>query len=140
MSIAMLSKTTKTVQMPVICLAAPMPGFPDDRHFVLRQLDESGLLYEMESLETPGLRFLVVPPAPFFPDYSPEVDDETLGLLKTGSADNLSMLLVVTVGDSVRDSTVNLMAPIVIDQETRRGAQLVIANPTLGTRERLGKD
>jgi flagellar assembly factor FliW len=139
MSVATLENTHKTVQMPVICFSAPMPGFPDDRHFVLRQLDDSGLLYELESLETPGLRFLVVPPAPFFPDYSPEVDDETLELLENGDPENLAMLLVVTVGDTVRNSTVNLMAPIVIDQETRRGAQLVIASPTLGIRERLDR-
>jgi flagellar assembly factor FliW len=140
MSAATLQKTNTTVQMPVICFSAPMPGFPDDRHFVLRQLDDSGLLYELESLETPGLRFLVVPPAPFFPEYNPEVDDETLEQLMNSDPENLAMLLMVTVGDTVRNSTVNLMAPIVIDQETRRGAQLVIASPTLGIRERLAQD
>ncbi len=61
--------------LPVIELVHPMPGFPDRRQFALVTLDDLGTLCALRSLDDPELRFLVVPPAPFFPDYSPELDD-----------------------------------------------------------------
>jgi flagellar assembly factor FliW len=138
MSVATLEKVQAT-HMPVICFGTPLPGFPEDRHFVLRRIDEAGLLYELGSLETPGLRFLVVPPGPFFPDYSPEIDEETIEALGDTNPDNLVMLCVVTVGTTVQESTVNLLAPIIIDQETRKGAQLVLTQGDVGVREKLGR-
>lgn len=53
--------------LPAIELIDGMPGFPDVRTFGLVSLDDAGLLYSLRSLENPELRFLVVPPAPFFP-------------------------------------------------------------------------
>ena len=46
------------------------------------QLDEDGVLCSLTSLEDPGLRFLVVPPGHFFPDYEPEVEDDVAAELE----------------------------------------------------------
>jgi flagellar assembly factor FliW len=136
MTVATL-ETTETTAVPVIDFVAPMPGFPDDRHFVLVRVDESGLLYALTSMESQGLRFLVVPPAPFFPDYAPEIDDDTLTALAVSDPANLLVLLVVTTGDRPSDVTANLMAPIIVDQATRRAVQLVLTRSGLPVRERL---
>jgi flagellar assembly factor FliW len=140
------SLAAESLALPVIDFVAAMPGFPDNRHFVLVQLEETGLLFALTSIETPGLRFLVVPPAPFFPDYAPEIDDETLALLTprtenggTGESDpaNLLVLLVVTTADTADQVTANLMAPVVVNRETRRAVQLVLNRTALPVRERL---
>ncbi|MBT8228029.1 MAG: flagellar assembly protein FliW [Dactylosporangium sp.] len=123
--------------LPVIEFVAPMPGFPDNRRFMLVRVDDDGLLYAMTSLDTRGLRFLVAPPAPFFPSYAPEIDDETLGALGTAEATDLLVLLVIAAGTSARDATANLMAPIVFDQTTRRATQLVLVGSGLSVREPL---
>ena len=127
----------ENVALPVIDFVAPMPGFPGDRHFLLVRLDDTGVLYALSSIETPGLRFLVVPPAPFFPEYAPEIDNETLSALAVKDPTNLLVLLVVTPGESTDEVTVNLMAPIVLDRETRRAVQLVLPKSDLPIRERL---
>lgn len=123
--------------LPVIEFVAPMPGFPDDHRFVLVRLDDSGLLFALTSIETPGLRFLVLPPMPYFPDYAPEVDDDTLAALGVSGAEDLLILLLVTTGDTVADVTVNLMAPIVLDQQSRRAVQLVLSRSGLPVRAPL---
>lgn len=115
-----------TDALPIIEFVAPMPGFPGDRRFVLVRLDDEGLLYALTAVDTPGLRFLVAPPAPFFPDYSPEIDDGTLAELGTTDPADLLLLLVVTAGESAGDATVNLLAPVVLDQRSRRAVQLVL--------------
>lgn len=123
--------------LPTIDFVSPMPGFPGHRSFVLIRLDGDGLLYALTSVEDPKLRFLVVPPPPFFPDYAPEIDDDTLRLLELTDAANALLLLVVTAGESTKDSTVNLMAPIVVDQRARRAVQVVLSGSGLPVRASL---
>lgn len=136
MSVATLGHP-ETTTLPVIDFVAPMPGFPDDRRFVLVRLEETGMLYAMTSVDSAGLRFLVVPPAQFFPDYAPEVDDDTLAALGVSDPEALLILLVVTAGDGVEDATANLMAPIVLDQQSRRAVQLVLNRTGLPVRQKL---
>ncbi|MBO9521596.1 MAG: flagellar assembly protein FliW [Nocardioidaceae bacterium] len=109
----------------------PMPGFPDCRSFALVRLDDDGVLCELRSLERPEVRFLVVPPAPFFPDYAPEVSDEVVAELEIGSADDVVVLLVLNAGGSLEDTTANLLAPVLVNTATRRAGQVILEDATL---------
>lgn len=119
-------ESPEATTIPVIDFVAPMPGFPAELRFVLVRVDESGLLYAMTSIDSPELRFLVIPPAPFFPEYAPEIDDETLKALAVDDPARLLVLLVVNPGESASTATANLMAPIVLDEVSHRAVQLVL--------------
>jgi flagellar assembly factor FliW len=127
--------TTTSLTLPTIELAAPMPGFPAHRRFVLVRLHDDGLLYALTSVDDSELRFLVVPPGPFFPDYAPVIGDEALELLGNPDADQLLIMLVVTAGESV--TSANLLAPIIIDQVTRRAVQVVLTGSGMPVRAQL---
>lgn len=129
--------TDTLLDLPIIELVHPMPGFPDRRQFALVSLDEDGVLCALRSLEDPELRFLVVPPGPFFPDYAPDVDDGVVLELGIGSADDALVLLVLKAGDSLADTTANLLAPVVVNRRTRRAAQVILDDPTLSVSEPL---
>jgi flagellar assembly factor FliW len=118
-------------EIPVIELVQPMPGFPDRSKFALVQLDEDGVLCSLTSLEDPALRFLVVPPVRFFPDYAPEVDDEAVADLGIASADDVLVLCVLTAGSSLADTTANLAAPVLVNTATRRALQVILDDPRL---------
>ncbi len=135
--IAQAIDEVETAELPVLEFVAPMPGFPAHRRFVLVQTDEAGLLYSLTSIDTPELRFLVVPPAPFFGDYSVDIDDESLLALGIPDADDLLVLLVITAGETPADTTANLMAPIVVAQSSRRAVQLVLGGSGLPVRAPL---
>jgi flagellar assembly factor FliW len=126
----------EAVNVPVIDFVAPMPGFPGNRRFVLVRLTEEGVLFALTAVDDPDLRFLVVPPGPFFPDYAPEIDDESLTALGASAQDagSLLVLLVVTTGDTAGSSTANLMAPIVMHEENRTAVQLVLGGVGLPVR------
>jgi flagellar assembly factor FliW len=117
--------------IPLIELVQPMPGFPDLRQFALVQLDDDGLLCAFRSVEEPDLRFLVVPPAAFFPEYTPEVDEDTVSDLGIESVDDVLVLVVVNAGASLSESTANLAAPLLINAATRRAQQVVLDDPEL---------
>lgn len=122
---------------PTLEFASPMPGFPDHRQFNLVRIGDQDLLYALTSVDDPELRFLVIPPQTFFPDYTPELDEETLELLGTHEADDLLVLLVVTPGGSAREATANLLAPIIVDKQSRRAAQAVLTGSGLPVRAPL---
>ena len=117
--------------LPVIELVRPMPGFPERRRFALVQLDDDGVLCSMTSLDEPALRFLVVPPGRFFPDYAPEVEDDVLEDLEIGSEDDVLLLVVLNAGGSLATTTANLAAPVLVNPTTRRGGQIVLDRPGL---------
>ena len=71
------------------------------------------------------------------PDYAPEIDDETLRMLGTQDPQDLLLLLVVSPGETAKEATANLLAPIVFDQETLRATQLVLTGSGLPVREPL---
>lgn len=113
--------------VPVIDLVAPLPGFPGHDRFALVRLDEDGVLCALQSVEDPQLRFLVVTPHLFFPDYSPVLDDATVAALEITSTEDVMVLLVVNPGEGLSSATANLLAPVVVNSATRRGGQVVLA-------------
>ena len=117
--------------VPVIELVQPMPGFPTARQFALVQLDDDGMLCQLQSVEEPDLGFLVVSPLPFFPDYAPEVADEVVDELGIESAEDVIVLLVVNAGDSLERTTANLLAPVVLNTANRRARQVILEDPEL---------
>ena len=121
-----MTEAAVDVSLPTIDLIDGMPGFPELRSFALVALDEAGLLYSLRSLEEAELRFLVVPPLPFFPAYAPEIDDEFARRLGIEDADDAMLLLVVTVGETPQDATANLLAPIIVNIKTRAAAQVIL--------------
>jgi flagellar assembly factor FliW len=124
-------------ELPSLEFVGPVAGFPGHRLFVLAELDDSSLLRALRSLDDPGLRFLVLPPGPFFPDYAPDINDEWVRKLELTSADEALVLVVVTPGAVAGGATVNLLAPVVINTRTRRAAQVVLDDSTLPLRAAL---
>jgi flagellar assembly factor FliW len=121
------------MDLPVIELAHPMPGFPDDARFALVRLDDDGVLHGFRSLDSQDLQFVVVPPAPFYPDYALDLDDETVTELgiDADSAGEVLVLLVVRAGATLADTTVNLRAPLVVNPATRRASQVILDDADL---------
>ena len=61
-------------------------------------------------------------------DYNPVVEDELLTGLGDLTEENLVILLTMTVPEDIKQMSVNLMAPIIINADTRKGTQIVVEN------------
>lgn len=131
--------TAQQNDLPTIEFASPMPGFPAHRQFLLVRLDDDGLMFELASTDDPDLRFLVIPPTVFFPNYAPEISEETVEALGADAdhLDRVLILLVVTVGATPAESTANLLAPILINQVNRRAVQVILTGSDLPVRAGL---
>jgi flagellar assembly factor FliW len=126
-------------QLPELRFASGLPGFPDVRRFVLVRLgDELSPFSVLRSLDDgTDLEFVVTHPGLFFPDYEPEIDDDTAQRLELKSGDDALLLVIVTVADPGAASTANLLGPIVVNRHTRAAAQAVLGNSGYATREAL---
>lgn len=118
-------------EIPVIELVTPLPGFPADGRFALVRLDENGMLFSFESLDHDSPQFVVLAPQRFFPDYAPEIDDDTVAQLGIDTAEDALVLVVVRAGDSLAETTVNLRAPLVVNIRTRQAGQVILDDPDL---------
>ncbi|WP_370250515.1 flagellar assembly protein FliW [Nocardioides sp.] len=121
---------TAVLDIPVIDIVHPLPGFPEARRFALVQLDDAGVLCALRSLDDPDLRFLVVPPQHFFPDYTPEVSDDVVAELGIDSEHEVLLLVILTAGATLTDTTANLLAPVVVNTRTREAAQVILDDAT----------
>jgi len=126
-------------ELPELHFASGLPGFPEARRFVLVRLgDEASPFSVLRSLDgSADLEFVVTHPGLFFPEYEPEIDDDTAERLELRSADDALLLVIVTVTDPVSASTANLLGPIVVNRHTRAAAQAVLGASGYNTREAL---
>jgi flagellar assembly factor FliW len=108
-------------------------GFPGSTHFALIAAEDSGVYAWLQSTDRPELSFLVMVPAPFFPDYEPDIPDEDCAALELVDPDDAQILCLVTIQEV--SVTANLLGPLVLNVATRRARQVVLASSTLTTAE-----
>lgn len=81
-----------------------------------------------QSVDEPTLALPVMNPLLVKEDYNPVVEDELLSGIGEISEENLVILLTMTVPANIKEMSVNLKAPIIINADTRKGAQLIVEN------------
>lgn len=126
------------LEVPEVLFAQGVPGFPGPRRFALVRWGAADGPYSvMVDLDAPVVRFLVVPPHVFFPDYAVDLDDAVAAALQLHDPDDCLLLVIVALGDRPEDATANLLGPIVINVRTLEGLQAVLADSGHSTRAPL---
>ena len=108
---------------PVTC-TAPMPGLETVHDFALRNIDSAPGLFALEAEQPVAVRLFLADAAVFVPGYAPPLPASALDALELGEGEAPQVLVVVN--HSPAATTVNLMAPIVLNPATRRCTQLVL--------------
>jgi len=119
----------------VLTFAEGIIGFPNEREFVLLPHNSSGFLAWLQSTSTPNLALPVVSAHAFgerYPDVALEPVAAALGM---GEVNDDMALMVVLSAPQGQPATVNLLAPILVNVATRKGAQLILDGSRFTTRE-----
>jgi flagellar assembly factor FliW len=110
-------------------------GFPDEREFVLVRTKNANAVAWLQSVPSPHMALPVVSAhalTPRYPDVDIESYAEAAGL--GPSLDELAVLVVLNAPPGI-PATVNLVAPIIVNATTRKGAQLLLEGSQFTTRE-----
>jgi flagellar assembly factor FliW len=119
--------TSTSVDGSDLYLDAGLPGFPGAHRFRLSPWgDTDGPFSLLVCLDAQELAFVIVRPEPFFPDYQPEIDRATADRLGLVRAADAIVYVIVTLGPTPLDATVNLLGPLVINSRNQLGAQVVL--------------
>jgi flagellar assembly factor FliW len=110
-------------------------GFHDERQFVVIPHGQSETIAWLQSSTTPELAFPIVSAHAFAPDY-PDVNiPESARKAKLdGDAESYAMLVILSAPRG-QPATVNLLAPLVVNADTRVGAQIILENTRFSARE-----
>ena len=130
--------TEVQTDVPELVFAAPLLGLEHLSRFALVQLDPEGPLFTLQSLEDPDVELVVLAPVVgSFGHYAPELDALTLAAVGATRREDVLLLVVITVGATLADSTANLLAPVVVHAATGRAAQTVLTGSTFPLRAPL---
>lgn len=115
----------------IITLDRGLMGFENYKKYtILYDCEKEGgaNISWFQSVEEPGLALPVINPLLVKEDYNPVVEDELLKPLGEINEENLVILLTMTVPSDIKEMSVNLKAPIIINADTRKGAQIIVEN------------
>lgn len=113
----------------IITFPGGIIGFPDLRKFTLLHNEEKGVsagIRWLQSLEEPGFAMTVMDPLVVKEDYNPEIDDELLTGIGDVTPDNLLVLVTVRVPKDLKQMSVNLQGPIIINVDERKACQIIV--------------
>ncbi|MGI6626876.1 MAG: flagellar assembly protein FliW [Bacillota bacterium] len=109
-------------------------GFQSCRKFIVMNLDKTGILKWLQSLDDESLGFAILDPRMAFKDYDPVFTPKDLEPLSASDPGELILLSVVTVPRDIKKMTANLQAPLVINPKKRLGKQVISIVPEYTTK------
>ena len=125
----------------VIDFPAGIPGFEQERQFILIEQQALDPLVFLQSLATPALCFLAVHARVVCPEYEFRMSEEDLevlglpGMRQPPIGPELACLTLIHLDEE--NVTANLLAPIVIHIPARRGAQAILAGTAYSHQHRI---
>ena len=114
----------------IITLEKGMIGFPDLNHFALifdeeKEQKDTTIMW-LQSMDEPDIAFPVMLPHVVKEDYDPNVSEAAIAPLGDLTPENTYLLVTVTVPRNIKEFSVNLKAPIIINMDNHKGMQLIV--------------
>lgn len=115
-------------------------AFEEEKEFLLLPFSGSdGTLLCLQSVATPQLAFVVMNPFALHLAYTPVLQEEELAGLGVKDSRELCYYVLCVVKNPVSTSTVNMKCPVVINDETQTGAQVILETDKYGMRHLLSE-
>ena len=113
-----------------------IPGFRELKKYIIIEDPESPFVY-LQSVEDGMISFIMINPYLLKKDYTIEIKDTYINALGGGNAKEFCVFVIATVMDEFEEATINLLAPIVIQNEMRQGIQVILENTTYTTKHKI---
>lgn len=121
----------------VITVPKGLLGFPQHTRFALIQTGEENYFFWLQSVDEPGLAFVVTDPGIFFKDYDVPIREETWADLQLADPQAVQLFVICNKVDEWL--TGNLLGPIVVNAANRLAEQVVLTEKRWTTRQPLLK-
>jgi len=103
-----------------------LPGFPQIHRFVVLELLEIKPFQYLQALDDPPITLFVINPFMVVPTYEFRLSETDMADVNSKNSAELAVYAVATIPENPNDATINLMAPIVINEHERCGKQVIL--------------
>jgi len=102
----------------------PPLGLAPLTDFTLEQLEGPDGLFALQSVDDPARRMFLLDPAVYVPIYQPELSDAQAAALNLTTPEEAALFVIANHREGT--TTVNLLAPIVVNKTTNMCAQFIL--------------
>ena len=121
----------------IVTFEAGIPGFEQNKKFVLVQVPDYLPFEWLVCIDGEKLRFAIINPLLFCPDYEPKIAKEQLQDLGIEKVEDVLVYAIVTIRENPAESTANLVGPLVINKTKRVGKQIIIDDERYSTQQKI---
>jgi len=110
----------------IITFKEGVPGFPQIHRFAILEMDDLKPFQYLQALDDPPIALFVINPFMIDPTYEFRLTDSDMEDLSSTNSAELAVYAVATIPEDPSQATLNLMAPIVINDKDRCGKQVIL--------------
>lgn len=114
-----------------------LPAFEHVKEYIFLCKPDSRPFFFMHALEPPDLAFVCIDPFLVCPDYAPKIPDSDVKALHLEDPEEAFIAGIVTVSRDMRDITVNLQGPIIVNIRACIGKQIICDKQKYPVRYRI---
>ncbi len=112
-------------------------GFESSKRFALLDIPQNEVFKVMQDIDRDYVSFVVADPWYFVCDYEIDIPDEELLKIDISKKEDLAVINIVTLSDDTQKSTINLLAPVVMNISLRKGRQFVLNEVKYSVKHKL---
>jgi flagellar assembly factor FliW len=116
-----------------------LPGFEDEQSYVLLPFPNNEVFSILQSINKPTIGFVVSNPFGFFPQYDFELEENTKKQLRIENKESVAVMTILTINESIEQSTANLQAPIIFNVHHKKGKQVILNDARYKTKHLLNE-
>lgn len=112
----------------IVTFPEGIPGFEEYKKFILIPLNETSPFLTLQAIDNAGVGFMVASPYAFKPNYAFDLAQSDVVQLNIDHPKDVSVYGILTLRDTLVNSTINLLAPIVVNEKQKLAKQIVLTN------------
>ena len=111
----------------IIVFEKGLYGFEEKQEFILINLNDPDFPFNwLQSIDDENLSFILTSPFLFVDNYEFDLPDIVADSLKINEPKEALIFSVVVLNEYLKESTMTLQAPIVINRKTNKGRQIIL--------------
>ena len=117
-----------------------IPGLEEYRKYALLQFEESYPIIWLQSVDEGGICLPVLDTFAVLTEYVFDIEDEDVRILELNGPEDLHVVSVLVIPEDIRQMTVNLAAPIIINTVTGKAKQIMLSGSDYNVRVPVFQD
>lgn len=124
----------------IITFEHGIPGFEAEHDFVLLPIEHNDVFHVLQSIQTPALAFIVTNPYTITTNYNFDLEVATVHSLQIKEEKEVAVFAIVSLKESIAESTINLKAPIVLNTNNNKAKQVILNNDDYSIRHLISNE